>query len=142
MTKKRSIIIACVTMISVMILIIGHLFTSSGKQSTQNSDNAAMRNDNTDELEDQITDDITEGINEEMEAEYMQLFVWKAGTGSELLDSNKVFLFKDYSNDEYRTMVAAASYGRSSAGEYIIVEYYEADRGMLGYMVRIRDVAE
>ena len=142
MTKKRSTIIVCVVMLSVMIMIIVYLISSVGKKNTQKPESSAAGNDDISELDDHNTEDTSVSISEDLEADYMQLFVWKAGTGSELLESNKVFLFKDYSNDEYRAMVAAASYGQSSAGEYIIVEYYEADRGMLGYMVRIREVAE
>ena len=142
MTKKRSIILASVVMISMIILIIGYLISSSGKKTEQVPETVNAANDSITEPNEQITEEITDSVSEDMEAEYIQLLVWKEGSGSELLGSDKVFLFRDYSNDEYRTMVAAASYGRSSAGKYIILEYYEADRGMLGYMVRIRESAE
>ena len=123
-----------------MIVIVCYLIKTSEKKETANNDNPIEIDEDFDASD--ITQDIASVSSEEMNEEYMQLFTWKNGTGTQLLETNKVFLFKDYDNDEYRTMIAAASYGNSSAGEYVILEYYETDRGLLGYMVRIRELTD
>lgn len=112
------------------------------KQSNEDSQNSFSENDRVNKQDILVSDQNKPGQNDELEEEYMQLSTWKAGSGTELLETNKIFLFNDYALDEYKTMIAAASYGRSSAGEYVILEYYEADRGLLGYIVRIREIKD